>query len=224
MFEEKFTRKKPIAAKLLAFGFSAQGDSLHYCTPIVGGQLALHVSVDAAGHLSEHVVDSAFGDPYPLYRDTSISGDFVGRVRTECEAALEEIARCCFEPAVFCSPQSLELIDYVRLTYARELEFLWGDKFPDNAVWRRPDSQKWFALMFRISRRKLGLDSDEVVEAIDLRMRPEEMPSALDGRSILPGWHLNKKTWCAIILDSSLPTPEICRRIDSSFSLAAKHL
>ena len=39
---------------------------------------------------------------------------------------------------------------------------------------------------------------------------------------VTPGWHMNKKHWCTIILDGSVPFKEICRRIDASYLLATQ--
>lgn len=52
-------------------------------------------------------------------------------------------------------------------TYQDELEFLWK-RFPDNAVYRRKDTGKWYGAMLTISKQKLGLDSSEKVVILDL--------------------------------------------------------
>lgn len=101
------------------------------------------------------------------------------------------------------------------------MEYLW-EKFPDNAVWRRKDNQKWYGALLTVSRRKLGCSSDEVVEIIDLRGTPEELEEFVDGQHYFPGWHMNKKHWYTIILDGSVPSDEICQRIDESYALAKK--
>ena len=74
----------------------------------------------------------------------------------------------------------------------------------------------------RISRRKLGMDMDGHVEILDVRMHPEELEKLLDGHKYFPGYHMNKKHWCTICLDGTVPLEEICRRIDESFRLAKK--
>ena len=115
--------------------------------------------------------------------------------------------------------QSVALIVYVREKYGDELEYLW-DKFPDNAVWRRKDNEKWYGALLTVSRRKLGIPSDEIVEIIDLRIAPEEMDNLIDHARFFPGWHMNKKHWYTIILDGTVSVDEICRRVDESYLLA----
>ena len=100
------------------------------------------------------------------------------------------------------------------------MEFLW-QKFPDNAVWRRKDTAKWYGAILTVGRHKLDLDSKEIVEIIDLRIEPDQMDALLQNDGYYPGWHMNKKHWYTIILDESVATEEIFRRIDESFRLAA---
>ena len=85
---------------------------------------------------------------------------------------------------------------------------------------RRKDSEKWFAVLLTVSRRKLGMDSDETVEIVDLRTQAENLSALVDGKKFFPGWHMNKKHWFTIILDGSVSFEEICRRIDKSWNLA----
>lgn len=222
MFEDKFfTRRKVNIDKLLKYGFAKETDGYQFSTEIMNGQLKLSVSVAPNGSVSTQVIDISTGEEYLLYKVASSVGAYVGEVRTECENILTDISEKCFESDVFHSEQTLAVIQYVREKYGNELEFLW-EKFPDNAIWRRKDNQKWYGLVITISKRKLGLDSDEIVEAMDLRLKPEQMADTIDNEKYFPGWHMNKKSWYTVILDGSIPTDEICRRIDESYGLAKK--
>ena len=122
---------------------------------------------------------------------------------------------------MFKSEQAKSVITYVRNTYGDELEYLWK-KFPDNAVVRRKDNQKWYAALLTVSRRKLGIDSDEMIEILDLRMKPEDIETIVDNKKYFPGYHMNKKHWITICLDGTLLIEEICSKIDDSYKLALK--
>ena len=145
----------------------------------------------------------------------------MGSVRSACGQVLTDIAEQCFDPDVFRSQQTMDVIRYVEERFGETLEFLWK-KFPDNAVWRRGDTGKWYGAILTVSQRKLGLDAGEAAEIIDLRLPPEEMADTIDHRRYFPGWHMNKKHWYTMLLDGSVPTEEICRRIDESRRLAVK--
>lgn len=222
MVEEKFfIRKKRNEDKLIRYGFTKETDGYQYVTSVMNCQFLLYVFVDERGAVSTKMIDCLSNEEYSLYKITSPVGSFVGEVRAVCEAVLTDISQKCYEPDVFHCGQTLAVIEYVREKYGDEMEYLW-EKFPDNAIWRRKDNQKWYGAILTVSKKKLGLDSGEIAEIVDLRLYPEEMAGTVDGVKYFPGWHMNKKSWYTIILDNSVPTEEICQRIDKSYMLAAK--
>ncbi len=220
MFEDIFHRRKFNIEKLQSFGFEVRDGHWEYTAPIMNETFLLTVLVMKNGNVDTRLVEKETDEPYVLYK-TNAAGSFVGEVRTEIEGVLSEIADQCFDFSVFKTEQALEVIDYVRDTYGDELEYLWK-KFPDNAVWRRKDNQKWYGAILTVSGRKLGLPTDEILEMIDLRFEKELMKQTVDNICFFPGWHMNKKNWYTIILDGRVPTEEICARIDESCRLAKK--
>ena len=70
----------------------------------------------------------------------------------------------------------------------------------ETAVFRHSDNRKWYALAMEIPRRKLGLDSDEVVCVVNLKMPTEMFGSfgAVDG--VYPAYHMNKLHWISVLL------------------------
>lgn len=221
MIEVIFKNRKVNTKKLLSFGFEESDGGYAYVCDLVGGQMKLTVTVSENQKIYTKVADNSSGEEYVLHRVSGASGAFVGEVKTEYEAVLKEISLKCFEPDVFKSEQAKAVIDYVRNTYGDELEYLW-QKFPDNAVVRRKDNKKWYAAILTVARRKLGFDSDERAEILDLRMTPEDIEKTVDGIKYLPGYHMNKKHWITVCLDGTVAFDEICMRIDESYNLAVK--
>lgn len=221
MTEVVLKNRKLNIKKLLSFGFAHTDNGYIYRAGLIDGQMTLIVKADTDGKIYTEIKDNANGEEYVLHRVAGAAGPFVGRVRTEYEEALEEISAKCFDIEVFKGEQTKEIIAYVREKYGDELEYLW-QKFPDNAVIRRKDNKKWYAAVLTVSRRKLGFDSDETVEILDLRLKPEEMESTVDGIKYFPGYHMNKKHWITICLDKTVPMKEICMRIDESYLIAMK--
>ncbi|MCH5276888.1 MAG: MmcQ/YjbR family DNA-binding protein [Desulfovibrionaceae bacterium] len=222
MFEENFFhKKKSNENKLLNYGFIKKDDTYQYDVSILENQFLFSVYIYTNGKISTKMIERSTNEEYSLYKVTASAGFFVGKVRAACEAVLTDISQKCFDPDIFQSEQTLEIIDYVRKKYGDELEFLW-DKFPDNAIWRRKDNQKWYGLLLTISKEKLGLKSREMAEILDLRLNAELMADTVDHKKYFPGWHMNKKSWYTIILDRSVSTEEICQRMDQSYRLAAK--
>ncbi len=219
MAEYQFLRRKIIPDKLISYGFTESNGLLEYKTPIAENQFELKLVVLNENTINTKVTDLSSNDEFILHLVPDATGSFIGGIKAEYERILQSIQDRCTEADVFKSRQANELIQYVRNTYTDELEYLW-QKFPDNAVWRRKDNQKWYAAVLTVSRRKLGLDSDEVVEIIDLRADKEEIPDIVDNIRFFPGWHMNKKSWYTIILDDSVSTNEIIGRLNTSYNLA----
>ncbi len=207
--------------KLTGFGFEKTEDGYVYRTPIAEGQFYVNVKVDCEGNVSSHTVDATTGDEYSLHLVEGASGSFVGCVRSEYENALAKIAENCFETDVFKGQCAHTVIDYAREKYGDELEFLW-EKFSDNAVIRRKDNKKWYAVFIKVAKSKLGLNGEDKVDIIDLRADEQTVNSLVDGVRYFPAYHMNKKHWFTICLDGSVPAKEICTFLDASYELAKK--
>ncbi|MCM1306595.1 MAG: MmcQ/YjbR family DNA-binding protein [Bacteroides sp.] len=216
-----FKHKSPNFEKLIAFGFSFENGRYVYSTQILDGQFEMTVEIAEDGEVAATVIDLATDEPYTLHLVAEASGAFVGQVRTEFEDVLSKIADGCFFRDVFKEDVARGVIEYVRKTYGDELEFLW-DGLPTGAIWRRKDNRKWYGIMMIISKRKLGLDCDDEVSVIDLRLDLANDAELVDGKRYFAGYHMNKRTWFTICLDGSVPIDEICRYIDKSYELALK--
>lgn len=216
-----FQRKSVVPQKLLAYGFAENNDTYSYNTVLPNSGFKITVEVTRQGEVSAVIIDPAFNEPYTLHLVDDAAGSFVGGIRLEYEQILREIADKCFEPDVFKSRQTKKLIDYVRHKYGDEPEYLWK-KFPNNAVWRRKDTGKWYGILLTVSTDKLGVVPGEMAEIIDLRIQTENMKMLIDKKVYFPGWHMNKRTWYTMILDGSVSFDELCQRIDESYKLAVK--
>lgn len=115
-----------------------------------------------------------------------------------------------------------QAVQYIRDNYGVEPEFLWI-KSPDNAAFRHHADKKWFAaLLLNTPRKKLGLSQEECVDILDVKCAPVLIPSLIDGRGILPGYHMNKEHWLTVLLDGSVPMEKIIWLIDTSYNLTLK--
>jgi len=207
--------------KLVEYGFKKGHDEYLYSTVLCETDFVLTVTVNFKGKVFAEVIDLAFDEPYTLHLTTGVVGSFVSNVKSRYEEVLADIAEKCCEIDVFKSVTAKQIISYLRETYGDEPEYLWK-KFTNNAVWRRKDNKKWYCILLTVSKRKLGIDSDEIVEVIDFRVLPEKLKTLIDNQKYYPGYHMNKKHWGTIILDGSVEFSEICGRINDSYLLANK--
>lgn len=219
IIDKIFQRKSIIVSNLEPYGFVFNGKAYIYEQNLKDSGLVIRVIISGEGKVSAQIIDTAINEPYTMHLASSAAGEFVGKVRNEYEILLTDIAKKCCVPDVFKSNMTKALIAHVRDIYGDEPEFLWKN-FPDNAIWRRKDNRKWYGVLLTVSKKKLGLESDEIVEIIDLREQPEMIKSLLEQDNYYPGWHMNKKHWYTILLDGKVSFDEICRRIDISYKIA----
>ena len=74
------------------------------------------------------------------------------------------------------------------------------DDLHETAVLRHADNRKWYAIVMRVSRRKFGFDSDEVIEVVNLKLPTEMFGSFGASDGVYPAYHMNKLHWISVIL------------------------
>ena len=214
MPEFKLKNKSVNFEKLKNFGFV---DGL-YEKNICDNQLKLKITVAQDGKIFTKVEDNFSGEEYILHLVENSVGEYVGKVRLEYENFFADFVENCCESNIFGGELTQKLIQYVRQNYGDELEFLW-ENYPATAIWRRKDSKKWYGVLMVIPEKKLKLDSEKIVDVVNLR---GDALKFVDNKKFFPAWHMNKKSWLTIRLDNSVTFEEICRLLDNSYIIAVK--
>ena len=92
-----------------------------------------------------------------------------------------------------------ELYKYCIDTYGTPPDYPFEDDF-ETAVLRHADTKKWYSIVMNVSRRKLGLDSDEMIDVANLKL-PTEMFGSFDrSDGVYPAYHMNKNHWVSVLL------------------------
>ena len=78
-------------------------------------------------------------------------------------------------------------------------DYPFDDDF-ETAVLRHEDSRKWYGIVMRVSRRKFGFDSDEVIDVVNLKLPTEMLGSFGKSDGIYPAYHMNKIHWISVLL------------------------
>jgi len=215
-----FIKDKKIDLKRLKkFGFKLKDNSYYYTTSLLKNQFEMCVKINVDNSIFTEIIDVETSEPYVLHLLETKRNAYGEKVYKTYSEVLEKIKKECFEDEIFKTDYTKEVVDYVKNKYGDELEFLW-EKSPKTAVVRRKNSNKWYALILTLSKRKLNLDSDEAVEIINLHNSPEEIEKLIDNKRYFPAYHMNKKHWCTICLDGTVELKEIYKLIDKSYELA----
>lgn len=85
------------------------------------------------------------------------------------------------------------------------------------AVYRHKDNKKWFAIVMRISKRRLNIDSDEEIDVMNVKCEPAVIGSFLMEVGFYPAYHMNKTHWITIAPEAD--ENHVKFLIDMSFSL-----
>ena len=106
-------------------------------------------------------------------------------------------------------------LEYCQNTYATLPDYPFDEDF-QTAVLRHNDNRKWFALVMRISRQKLGLDRDEMVDVVNLKLPTEMFGSFGASDGVYPAYHMSKLHWISVIL-SDAPDDVVRFLVNASF-------
>ena len=205
---------------LNTFGFCKNDNSYTYEKIILDGKFKVIINVD--NKVTSKIIDIDLDDEYLMCDALNVTGEFVGRIKSEYENVINDFIFSCTKIDVFKSVQAKQIIVYVKEKYGDSLEFLW-EKFSENAVWRNKVNNKWYGILLTINENKLGFDSNKNIEILDVRYQKESIESIIDFKKIFPGYHMNKKSWITIKLDNSVNLSDIIKLIDNSYSLSNKN-
>lgn len=111
-----------------------------------------------------------------------------------------------------------EILDYVKEKYGVDPDYPWV-KTPNYAILRHRHSHKWFGAIVDISKNKLGLRGDRLVDAINLKCDPLLTGSLREEAGIFPAYRMNKEHWISILLSGPVHKEKILALIDMSFRL-----
>ena len=95
-----------------------------------------------------------------------------------------------------------EFFELCSSSYFTQPDYPFDEDF-ETAVFRHSDNRKWFALSMQVSRRKFGIDSDEVVDVVNLKLPTEMFGSFGASDGVYPAYHMNKLHWISLVLDDA---------------------
>lgn len=185
----------PQSEKLKAFGFFEEDGFFCLKRKIAGGEFYVRIRLSEKAFGAE-VYETETDEKYVLFDMRSANGAFVGEMRSEVQAIIEDIREKCF------ASQDIRQ-KYVKLLHT---EFSAPGDMPwaregdvTSSVYRCPNG-KWFALVMEIKFKNLGFESEEPVWAVNLKADAEKIPELTDKKSIFPAYHMNKKYWITVLL------------------------
>lgn len=111
-------------------------------------------------------------------------------------------------------------ISHVTETYGITPDYPFEGDFT-TAVFRHRINRKWFAIVMHIPKSKLGLAGEGNLDVVNLKIAPEMLPSLWQESGIFPAYHMSKRHWVTVALDSSAADEMVEYLTGVSFDLTA---
>lgn len=113
-----------------------------------------------------------------------------------------------------------ELYDWVKKEYGTEPEYLWAN-LPQCAVLRNKNT-KWYAVIMDVPKNKFGIDSDEVVDVVNVKADTVLIDMLVTQPGYYRAYHMNKNQWISIFLDGSVPDEVVKNMVAESYAKTGK--
>lgn len=113
-----------------------------------------------------------------------------------------------------------ELFAWAKEEFGTNPEYQWA-KYPRYAVLRNKDD-KWYAVIMDVPKNKFGIDSDDVVDVLDVKADMMLIDMLVGQPGYYRAYHMNKAQWISVFLDGSVPDEIIKNLIAESFEKTSK--
>ena len=110
-----------------------------------------------------------------------------------------------------------EFLEHCLNTYGTSPDYPFDD-WMESAVLRHSDTRKWYAIVMRVSRRKFGMESDETVDVVNLKLPTELFGSFGAPDGVYPAYHMNKLHWISVLLPDA-PDETVRFLVNASFEV-----
>ena len=114
-----------------------------------------------------------------------------------------------------------DLIKYLQQEYICDVDYPW-DKYPDYIIIRRRDNQKWFVGIFTVKGYQVGLETNELMDVVNLKCEPDLIPNLIHEKGIYPAYHMNKRHWISVDIERYEDIEKLKMIVDMSYRLVGK--
>lgn len=217
--ETVFSNTKIDSNKLLEYGFIKNNNLFEYKTSLFD-DLILYITYDDTFKIK--VFDVNINEEYLAYQYKS-RGSYSNQVKTAIEEVLIDIKEHVSLGFKYKFSQTNRLDEYMCEVYGKG--YFPFTNYPNIGAYKNGDD-KWYALINNVSYSKLDTTSknDEIVEIINLKVKPKEINNLIKTKGIFPAFHMNKKNWISIVLNDTLSDGEIILLINDSYDLVEEGL
>lgn len=197
---------------LLKYGFIKIDDQYVYETKLENQDFWLRLTV--AKPVFDIKVFENDGEEYLPFYIKKVTGSYVAKLKEEVSLIIKDVLAHCFES----NNIKDKLLAYVEEKYQTKPEYPWK-KDPSSATLKNPVSNKWYGLIMTIPYKYLKIEKDGEIAVLNIKNKPDKITALIDHLHYFPAYHMNKKYWLSVLLDSSVNLNEVKELIDESYYL-----
>lgn len=112
------------------------------------------------------------------------------------------------------------LFAQVAQRYGVEPEYLWPSS-PGAAVLRHVGNRKWFGVVMDVPAARLGLEGNDKVDVLNVKVNLCEAAALRLVDGILPAYHMNKEHWVSILLGGRVSDEMLIELLETSYQLTS---
>ena len=213
--EYKFENIKVLYEKLVNLGFTKIDDIYYKKINLIDNfDLKIYINNE---YIMTELIDTKSNEEYFLHKSLNANGEFNETIKSKYNEVIENIKEAITE-SIKITNQNYELI---KLHILNKFGVIGENVFneDDSLVFRIKGGKKWFMLMMIISLNKLIPESKEKGIILNIKHDQDDMENVIDDRHVFRAYHMNKKMWLSIIVDSSLDLEKAYQLIDRSYYL-----
>lgn len=199
--------------KALEYGFILKDNRYEYLTQLNIDELELLIIYDNE-KLEAKVFDNQLDQELFLVYQTISIGEYTSSIIKLVNEEIDRVINNCFEEF---NIQKF-LFDYILEKYNVRPETPWEDHL-NYHTFKTLNKNKWFALFLYIPLASLKIDSNVYCYILNLKIDYLKYPNIIDNKHFFLGYHMNKKYWISIVLNSGLDFELVKELIDNSYNL-----
>lgn len=171
-----------------------------------------NVIINYNNELNIKVYDDYEEEYLPFYILNN-NGKYVSSIREKVNAVIKDI----YDKCEIKSNIEEEIYQYVKDKYNTIPNKPFKDD--DISTTLKNEKGKWYGLIMEINSKKLNISKEEQIKVINIKLNPEEIQELIDNINYFPAYHMSKKYWISIVLDSNLDINKLKELIDKSYQL-----
>ena len=114
-----------------------------------------------------------------------------------------------------------KVYEYAKKKYGTKPEYLWA-RYPDYAVLRHKDNQKWYGIIMNIQYDKIDRLKTGEVDVLNIKLDDVLMRDLLvEQEGYYVGYHISRGNWLSIVLDETVDIEDICNLLSVSYIVTA---